>query len=221
MKTKNNYIIELRRDIGRFIPMLLVILIIITSCSPSGFTPNTSPTASPSSMTETINTTATKAKTPGPTETPTSAIKLPEVAQQFVTTNRIFFDNWSADGQWISYWFKDIEGGPVYLGIVNTETGIICKHQEINEESISTWKVTWQADNEIIYAINSDGRTLAGKPCETFVPMNNSKNQPDSGQTSPDGKYRVDTTVLEWEGSLIHNKTTITEISTGEAVLSV
>lgn len=221
MKTKNNYSIELRRDLGRFIPMLFVILIIITSCSPSGFAPDSSPTASPISMTETINATATKAETPVPTETPTSAIKIPEVAQQFVTTSRIFFDNWSADSQWISYWFKDIEGGPVYLGIVNTETGIICKHQEINEESFSTWRVTWQADNEMIYAINSDGRTLSGKPCETFVPMDNIKNQPDSGHTSPDGKYRVDTTVLEWEGSLIHNKTTITEISTGEAVLSV
>lgn len=172
-------------------------------------------------MTEAIHATAIKTETPIPTETPTSPSKLSEVAQRFVTANRVFFDNWSADSQWISYWFKEIEGDPYYLGIVNTETGIICKHQEINEESFSTWRITWQADDEMIYAANSNGQTLVGKPCETFAPNDNIGNQPDSGQTSPDGKYRVNTTVLEWEDSLIHNKTEITEISTGESVFSV
>lgn len=172
-------------------------------------------------MTEAIHATAIKTETPIPTETPTSPSKLSEVAQRFVTANRVFFDNWSADSQWISYWFKEIEGDPYYLGIVNTETGIICKHQEINEECFSTWRITWQADDEMIYAANSNGQTLVGKPCETFAPNDNIGNQPDSGKTSPDGKYRVNTTVLEWEDSLIHNKTEITEISTGESVFSV
>ena len=169
MKIIKNSLIELRRDKCRFLTMLLVLIFISTSCSPV-ITPTNNPsTLSPIPMTEAIHATAIKTETPIPTETPTSPSKLSEVAQRFVTANRVFLDDWSADSQWISYWFKEIEGDPYYLGIVNTETGIICKHQEINEESFSTWRITWQADDEMIYAANSNGQTLVGKPLSKML----------------------------------------------------
>jgi len=78
-----------------------------------------------------------------------------------------------------------------------------------------------QANDELIYALNSNGQTLVGRPCEIFALTDNIGNRQASGVTSPDGIYRAETTVLEWEGSLIKNETTITEISTAEPVLSV
>lgn len=152
---------------------------------------------------------------------PTGTLSL-HIIEPLVNSPRLRFDSWSPDSRWIAYWFADGDNLPAHLAFVEAQSGKVCEHEEVDSVDIFSGNVLWVEGNTPITVQNSGKVAFSGVPCETFPSVDSSAIfEKEEGRLSPNGRYRADTSVSDWEGELIHNVTTITEISTDQIVASL
>ncbi|MCI0555122.1 MAG: hypothetical protein L0287_29595 [Anaerolineae bacterium] len=145
-----------------------------------------------------------------------------DVIELLITTPRLRFDSWSPDSQWIAYWFSDSDDAPVNLAFADVSSGEICQHNEISADDIESGNVRWLENGNAIVFQDPRGDVLGGVPCGVFSSVENATTlKKEIEHVSPDGRYRADTSISGWEGELMHNITTITEISTNQIAVSV
>jgi hypothetical protein len=149
----------------------------------------------------------------------------PPFLKPSVTDSRLVFESWSPDSQWVAYWYGDQEyvsqDNPAHLAFLDARSGRICKHQELNIISL-TGHVTWLEDERFIAVEGPEGKVLEGVPCEELAPVENYESpQEDTGQISPDGRYRAEMKTTYWEGERQENVTTVKEIATDQIVFTM
>lgn len=186
------------------------LIALITSQSCAGIAPTATPIAVPI-------TTETATDALRPTGTSASHIIAP-----LVISPRLRFDSWSPDSQLIAYWLADGDDLPAHLAFINVRTNKICQHKEIRANGIESGNVRWLEGNNATVVQNSGKTAFSGVPCGVFSSTEIlTTSEKEEGQISPDGRYRADTTISGWEEQLIHNVTTITEISTNQIAATV
>lgn len=193
--------------------MLAILLVgLLASQSCVGIAPTTVsvPTTTPTAISVAIN-------TPELTETQVSA----HAVQPLVTEPRLRFDSWSPNSQWIAYWVAGGDNLPAHLAFINVQSGKVCQHENIVADNIESGYVSWAENGNVIAVQNLSGDALKGIPCEGFSPTERAAISHTESLTSPNGRYRADTTISGWEGELIHNTTIITEISTKRIIATV
>ena len=140
----------------------------------------------------------------------------------FVTANSLRFDSWSPDSQWIAYWRSERDGeSPASLVFANVLTGEICKHEEVPTENIGYGYLLWQEDDSIVAFLNLEEDAMGGQPCEEFTALNDFSPPEWDVKISPDGRYRAQYAILGWEEQTMHGETTITDLTTGETIVSL
>ncbi|MEO5887333.1 MAG: hypothetical protein ABIQ77_06700 [Anaerolineales bacterium] len=193
--------------------ILLFVMFIGQGC---GGIASPAPSLAVPAVTETVTRTATNTSEPTNTQIP------PQFIEPLVASPRLRVDSWSPDSQWIAYWFAEGDDGPAHLAFMNVQSGKVCQHEEVNADDIFSGLVIWVEDNDAITVQNSGKAAFSGVLCGVFSSTEIlTTSEKEEGQISPDGRYRVDTSISGWEGELIHNVTTITEISTTQLSLSV
>lgn len=195
---------------------LLLALSAIESCAP--VTPFPATQKSPE-VVETL--TASPVPEPYATRTQPS----PPFLKPSVTGSRLIFESWSPDSQWVAYWYGDQEyvsqDHPAHLAFLDVRSGRICKHQELNIISLSGY-LTWLEDERFIAVEGPGGKVFEGVPCEELSPVENYEvSKEDTGQISPDGRYRAEMETMFSEGERQENVTTIKEIATDQIVFTV
>ncbi len=146
----------------------------------------------------------------------------PDAINPLVAESRLRFDSWSSDSQWIAYWLADGDDLPAHLAFINVRTNKICQHKEIRADGIESRNVRWLENGNAIVFQDPKGTRLGGIPCGVFsLVENNTTLVKEDDDISPNGNYRADTIISGWEEQLIHNVTTITEISTNQIAATV
>jgi len=134
---------------------------------------------------------------------------------------RLRLDSWSPDSQWIAYWYgENREDIPANLAFVNVPSKKNCLHAALVAANLWDGQVIWQADGNVIAIVKPDGLAFYGAPCELFKPVVYEPSQESTIQISPDGRFRAETEILEWEGESIHSRTNIIEISTDRNIVT-
>lgn len=169
-------------------------------------------TNSPAALSTAISNTPS---TPHATE-----IQTPHRTEPLVSAPRLRFDSWSPDSQWIGYWFAEGDNQAAHLAFINVQSGKNCQ-QDVVADNIDSGHVSWGKDNQVIVVQSSKGSALGGVPCGVFSPTEGARNFRAESSISPDGRYRADTIPGNWEGELVHNVTTITEVSTNRTTHTV
>lgn len=196
--------------------LLVIVLIVLFTSQGCGRITSDTPALASSTATETVILTPTN--TPQPTNTQVPI----QIVEPFVTAPRLRFDSWSQDSQWIAYWFSDSDDASVNLAFADVRSGEICQHKEISADGIESGNVLWLENGNAIVFQDPRGDALSGVPCGAFSAAENTTIlEREDKQDSPDGRYRADTIISGWEEELIHNVTTITELSTKEIVATV
>jgi hypothetical protein len=77
-------------------------------------------------------------------------------------------------------------------------------------------------DERIIVVEGPGGKVFGGSPCEVLSSIERFEvPQKETGQLSPDRRYRADMEIVHWEGERMENITTIKEIATNQVILTV
>lgn len=193
----------------------ILVIVLFTSQGCAGISPAT-PSLAASTATEPVTLTTTNTVQPTDTQVPI------QIVEPFVASSRLRFDSWSPDSQWIAYWFSDSDDAPVNLAFADVSSGKICQHNEISVDDIESGNVRWLENGNAIVFQDPRGDVLGGVPCGVFSSVENATTlEKEIGHISPDGRFRADATISGWEGELMHNVTTITEISTTQIAVSV
>lgn len=214
-----------------FSSLLLFILFAACSTTPTPTVP-TIPTNSPSPLPLfTSSPSPTFTSTPPPTNTytpePTSTPKPTQIPlnslEPFVTALVLRLDSWSPDRQWIAYWqsAEDFEISAT-LTFANILTGDICEHVEVPGKIANFGYLLWQEDGSVVAFLTEEEKAMRGQPCETFTEFNDFSPPEWGVDVSPDGRFRAQYTILSWgEGGFRHSQTTITDLTTGETIVSL
>jgi hypothetical protein len=132
------------------------------------------------------------------------------------------FDSWSPGGEWVAYWIGErSEGFPAYLAFVAPGSGKLCPHEVVVAQNLWSDSITWQEDGSAIVITSLGEEPLRGTPCQQFSLAEKRTVPETTGEISPDGRYRTETIVVEWEGQLAHSLTTITDTTTNQTVVTV
>ncbi len=196
----------------------IVALWLLAACAPARPSPSFAPptaTEPPPTIGATHPPAATKTPVPPPpTETP---IPRHEVTP-LVRANRLRFESWSPNGNWIAYWFSERtqDPGPAHLAFVQTRSGEVCRHEELTVPDIWSGWLIWQDSRSVVARWNEEAHS--GSPCEAFAPLEGFVDPDPGNSLPPDGRYLAETSI-ESEEQLLHNVTTITEVATGISVI--
>lgn len=201
-----------KNQLQAVLAILLIVLFIGQSC---GEIASPTPSLAVPTATETVTLPPTHTLQPTSTQAPL------HIVEPLITNPRLRFDSWSPNSQWIAYWFADGDDLPAHLGFINVQSGKVCQHDNVIADNIESGYVSWEKNDNVIAAQNLSGSAFSGMACEVFSPTERVAISHTESSTSPNGRYRADATISGWEGELIHNVTTITEISTKQITATV
>ena len=154
------------------------------------------------------------------TQTPLQTQTPPPNLEPFVTAPALRFDSWSPKSQWIAYWTGEAhEETPASLAFFNVLTSETCSPAGVLADDLTSGRVLCQQENRVIVVLNDEGLAMKGAPCELFKPTENVIHPDTSITFSLDGHYRAEKTYSP-EGQLVAYTVTITDITTGQPVVT-
>ena len=205
---------------------LFLVALVLAGCAAA---PTASPTRTPaSSRTPTSSPTSTKTPNSPATDIPELTLTAyPTIiplttAEPFVTAKYLRFDSWSPDSLWFAFWQSEepFEISAV-LVLANIGSGEICVHEEVPYQIADFGYLLWQADGSLVAYSPDDDLALGGLPCQVFAGLSDFSPPEVDVQISPDGRYCAEYLILEMEEQLMHGETTITDLDTGQTVLTL
>jgi hypothetical protein len=120
----------------------------------------------------------------------------------------------------MAYWHGTDASGelPAYLAFVNVASGEVCSHPEVKAQNLWGGDVIWQGRN-VLAVLSPDNDAWSGLPCSFFTMLDDYRAMDARAVTSPDNHYQAETATLGWTDELMHNVTTITELTTNQPVI--
>ena len=156
------------------------------------------------------------------TETPTKASMPLARIKPFITAKglRLRFDSWAPDSLWIAYWLGEEEERPASLAFANVDSGETCQHKEVIAQDIGSGRVIRQEDGSALILSGLAGEAQRGVPCGAFALVEHVAAPRTYGEFSPDGSYFAERIILKLEEQAFHTELRITELGTGQTIVS-